>query len=306
MEITASMVKELRETTGAGMMDCKKALGETEGDVEKAVDVLRTKGLAALAKRAGRATNEGLVAAFVEPSGLIASLVEVNCETDFVARNAEFTTFVNAMAEQIAVDDPDGITEGAAALMAQQYKRNPALTVEQSLGELVGKLGEKITITRFERYEIAEGTAAIGSYVHGIGRIGVLVEVVGATVAGPEVTTLVKDLAMHVAAANPGWVTRDEVPATVIEHEKSIYMAQAAESGKPEAIQAKMAEGRLEKYFKEACLIEQPFVKDPDISIGELVERAGKSVGSQLSVSRFTRWMLGETADVELVEVCSI
>ena len=296
MDITASMVKELRESTGAGMMDCKKALAECDGDLSTAVDVLRTRGLAALAKKAGRATNEGLISAFVEPTGKIAALFEVNCETDFVARNAEFSTFVSALAEQVAVDDPDGIETGNAPLMAQLYKRNPALTVEHSLGEMVSKLGENMGVKRFERYELS-GPAAIGHYVHGVGRIGVLVEVVGSDASNDDVAALARDIAMHVAAAAPGWVASDDVPADVIEHEKSIYMAQGAESGKPEAIQVKIAEGRIAKFFKEVCLTEQPFVKDPDITVGELVARTSKSVGAELAIARFTRWVLGETSD---------
>ncbi len=296
MEITASMVKELRESTGAGMMDCKKALAEAEGDMAAAVDILRTKGLADLAKKAGRATNEGLVAAYVEPSGKIAAMVEVNCETDFVARNAEFTTWVNALAEQVAVDDPDGISEGSSALLAQAWKRNPELTVEAALGELVSKLGENMGITRFERYELI-GPAVIGSYIHGVGRIGVLVEIAGADETAPGVAALAKDVAMHIAAAAPGWVSSDDVPADVIEHEKAIYMAQGAESGKPEAIQAKIAEGRIAKFFKEVTLMGQAFVKDPDMTVGQLVANASKEAGAELKVARFTRWVLGETSD---------
>jgi elongation factor Ts len=296
MEITASMVKELRESTGAGMMDCKKALAEAEGDMAVAVDVLRTKGLADLAKKAGRATNEGLVDTYIEPSGKIAAIVEVNCETDFVARNSEFTTWVNALCEQIAVDDPTGIGEGEASLLSQQWKRNPSLTVEQSLGELVTKLGENMGIARFERYELI-GDACIGSYVHGVGRIGVLVEIAGAGCGNAAVAALGRDVAMHIAAAAPSWVSSDEVPAEVIEHEKSIYMAQGAESGKPEAIQTKIAEGRIAKFFKEVTLLEQPFVKDPDITIGALVAKVGKEAGVELSLVRFTRWVLGETSD---------
>lgn len=304
MEITAMMVKDLRESTGAGMMDCKKALVEAAGDNERAVDILRTKGLADLAKKAGRATNEGLVTAFVELSGKIGALVEVNCETDFVARNAEFTTFVNALAEQVAVDAPEGLTDGAAPLLKQAWKRNPTVTVEQALGEQVTKLGENMGIARFTRYEIAEGDAAIGSYVHGVGRIGVLVEVSGATIDNPAVASLVRDLAMHAAAAGPLYVTRDEVPADMIEHEKAIYMAQAAETGKPEAIQAKIADGRLEKYFKEICLLEQSFVKDPDKSVAQLIAEVSKALGATLSVVRYTRWALGETSTGPATERC--
>jgi elongation factor Ts len=301
MDITASMVKELRETTGAGMMDCKKALAECEGDIGAAVDVLRTKGLADLAKKSGRATNEGLIAAHVEEGGKIAALVEVNCETDFVARNAEFATFVSALAEQVAVDDHDGIEAGDAPLMEQLYKRNPALTVQQSLGEMVSKLGENMGVSRFARFEVS-GPAAIGHYIHGIGRIGVLVELAGGEASNPAVADLARDIAMHIAAAAPGWVQPEEVPADVIEHERSIYMAQGAESGKPEAIQQKMAEGRIAKFFKEVTLLQQPYVKDPDISVADLVARVGKEIGAELVVVRFTRWVLGETGEAAAAE----
>ncbi len=292
MEITAEMVKALREITGAGMMDCKKALAEADGDMAKAVDVLRTKGLADLAKKAGRATNEGLVAAWVSPNAEIGALVEVNCETDFVARNAEFQTFVAAVAEQVAVDAPSGITAPPSALMSQQWKRNPSLTVEQALGELVTKLGENMGIGRYARFEVPAG-GMIGAYIHGLGRIGVMVEIGGGDISDPAVAALAKDVAMHIAAASPICVLRAEVPAATVEHEVSIYKAQASQSGKPEAIQEKIAVGRLEKFYKEVCLVEQPFVKDPDKSVEQLVAEASKSTGKSLSIVRFERFVLG-------------
>jgi elongation factor Ts len=199
MDITAGMCKDLREMTGAGMMDCKKALVETDGDVDKAVDVLRTKGLAAAAKKAGRATNEGIVGSYIHGVGRIGVLVEVNCETDFVARTDDFQSFV-------------------------------------------------------------------------------------------------RDIAMHVAAASPEFVSRDEVPSDTIEHERGIYMAQAAESGKPEAIQLKMAEGRLEKYYKEICLLEQPYVKNPDISVEQYLAELVAKLGENMQIARFCRFELGQGA----------
>ena len=298
MDISAKMVKDLRACTGAGMMDCKKALAEAEGDLDTAVDILRMRGLAALAKKAGRATNEGVVAAYVSEYGAIGALIEVNCETDFVARNAEFQTFANALAEQVAVDAPDGITEGEAALMAQQYKRNPELTVEHALGEVVSKLGENMSITRFTRLEI-RGNGAIGSYVHAGGRIGVLVEVSfgkDETAKSDVLKTFVKDVAMHVAAASPMYVTREQAPAETVEHELSIYRAQAAESGKPERIQQKMAEGRLEKFFKEVALVEQAYVKNPDISVGQYTAQTAKALGDELTIVGFERFVLGQSA----------
>jgi elongation factor Ts len=293
MEITASMVKDLRELTGAGMMDCKKALSESGGDMGKAVDVLRTKGLADLAKKAGRATDEGIVAAYVSANAELGAMVEVNCETDFVARNAEFQSFVSALAEQVAIDAPSGVTEGASPLMAQLWKRNPSLTVEAALGELVTRLGENMGVRRFVRFEVPTG-GVVGCYVHGVGRIGVMVEIGGTASGDAAVTALAKDVAMHIAAASPICVGRADVPAETVEHEMSIYKAQAAQSGKPEPIQEKIAEGRLHKFYKEVCLVEQSFVKDPDKSVEQIVAEAAKAAGKPLSVVRFERLVMGE------------
>ena len=288
MAITASMVKELRGLTGAGMMDCKKALEESDGDIQKAVDVLRTKGLADLAKRAGRATNEGVISAWTTHTGRVGAMVEVNCETDFVARNAEFTTFASAVAEQVAVDEPSS----PEALLGLQWKRNPSITVEQALGELVGKLGENIVVTRFVRFDVPEDDM-ISYYIHGLGRIGVMVEIGGSDHTDPAIVTLAKDVAMHIAAAQPICVLREDVPAETITHEVGIYSAQAAASGKPEAIQVKIAQGRLEKFYKEVCLVEQAFVKDPDKTVEQLIAEASKATGKKLSVVRFERLVLG-------------
>jgi elongation factor Ts len=293
MAISASTVKELRELTGAGMMDCKKALEEAGGDLQKAVDILRMKGLADLAKKAGRATNEGLVAAWVSDNGRVGALVEVNCETDFVARNAEFQTFVATVAEQVAVDAPSAVADGPASLLEQQWKRNPSLTVHQALGELVSKLAENMGISRFVRYEVIDD-GVIGHYIHGLGRIGVMVEVSGSDNTDPVVVALAKDIAMHIAAASPICVQRSQVPAETIAHEVGIYKAQAEQSGKPEAIQEKIASGRLEKFYKEVCLVEQAFVKDPDKSIDQLVAEARKVTGKDLRILRFDRFVLGE------------
>jgi elongation factor Ts len=299
MAISANQVKELREATGAGMMVCKQALEECGGDAAKAVDVLRAKGLADLAKKAGRATNEGLVAAWTSDNARVGALVEVNCETDFVARNAEFQTFVAAVAEQVAVDSPDGVRDGDAPLLAQQWKRNPSLTVEHALGELVGKLGENMGVTRFVRYE-AVGGGVIGTYIHGLGRIGVIVEIAGADSSRPEVLALGKDVAMHIAAASPLCVDRESVPAATVEHEMSIYRAQAADSGRPEAMLDKIATGKLEKlFYKQVCLLEQGFVKDPGKSIQQLVAETSKAIGAPLEIVAFDRFVLGGSAGAE-------
>jgi elongation factor Ts len=291
-DITAGMVKELRECTGAGMMECKKALTETEGDLDKAVDFLRTRGLASLAKKAGRATNEGAIASRLSDDNKIGVLVEVNCETDFVGRNAEFLGFVNQVAEQIVTTAPADVT----GLHAETVESR-GLSVEEILGETVAKLGENMGIARFERVEV-QGTGAVMSYIHGGGKIGVLVEL-GFTKAetgtNAAFVTFAKDIAMQVAAAMPQYTRREEVPADIVEHEMSIYMAQAAESGKPEAIQEKMAGGRLEKFYKEVCLVEQVFVKDQNLTVTQYAAQVGKELGDELNIADFTRWVLGET-----------
>jgi elongation factor Ts len=292
-EISASMVKELRECTGAGMMECKKALSEAEGDLTAAVDILRTRGLAALAKKAGRATNEGTVAAFVSDDSKIGVLVEVNSETDFVGRNSEFTGFAAELAEHIAAEMPDDVEH----LMAQTVSAR-GITVSELFGEKVGKLGENMGVARFVREEI-QGVGAVATYIHAGGKIGVLVTVAfekPETAANPEFQQFARDVAMQVAASQPTNTRREDVDADVVEHELSIYRAQAAESGKPENIQQKMAEGRLEKFYKEVVLLEQVFVKNPDITVGTYAAQTGKAVGDTLSVVGFERFVLGEDA----------
>jgi elongation factor Ts len=291
-EITASMVKELRECTGAGMMECKKALSEADGNLEAAVDVLRTRGLAALAKKAGRATNEGTVADFVSADSKVGVLVEVNSETDFVGRNAEFTGFAAEVAEHIAAAAPTGVEH----LMTQEITGR-GLTVEGLLGEKVTKLGENMGVARFVREEVS-GTGAVATYIHGGGKIGVLVVVAfgkSATAENPQFKSFARDVAMQVAAATPFFVRREDADSNTIEHELAIYKAQAAESGKPEAIQEKIATGRLEKFFKEVALVEQPFVKNPDQTIAQYATETGKALGDELNIVAFQRFVLGQS-----------
>jgi len=294
MEVTASMVKELRESTGAGMMDCKKALVEAEGDFDAAVDILRTKGLAALARKAGRATHEGVIGGVVSDDARSGAIVEVNCETDFVARNENFTSFVAEIAQQVLHGAPADLD----ALLVQRFLPRPEITVNERLGEVVSKLGENMGVARFARYELSSGAGLVSVYIHGVGNIGVLVEVSAgsaAAAASDAVRAFAKDVAMQIAAAAPIAVRPEEVAADVIEHEMSIYRAQAAETGKPGPIQEKIAEGRLEKFFKESCLFEQAFVKDPDITVRQYAERTSKEAGAAVDVVRFERFVLGET-----------
>ncbi len=295
MEISAKMVKELRECTGAGMMDCKKALSEAEGDMDSATDILRTRGLAALAKKAGRATNEGVIGGHVSDDGRVGVLVEVNCETDFVARNADFKSFVSDIAAHIATGAPADVS----GLMAQQFADRDQ-TFEQVLGETVGRIGENMGVARFVRYELAAQNGRVTVYIHGVGNIGVMVELAAgsAEAAGSDsFALLAKDVAMQIAAASPMGVGRDSIDQSVVDHELSIFKAQAAESGKPEQIQEKIALGRLEKFYKEFALLEQMFVKNTDISVKQHVEQTAKDLGTSVEVVRFTRMVLGETAD---------
>jgi elongation factor Ts len=282
LEISAELVKTLRDKTNCGFMDCKKALKETEGDLEKAVAYLRQKGIAVAGKRAERATSEGVVVAEIAGDGLSGVLLEVNCESDFVGKTDAFQNFAKLLAAQIAAAAP---AEGAD-LLAQPWQPQPGITVQDYLNELIGQTGENIRVRRFSRFA---SRGLVGAYIHFGGRIGVLLEM-SAAQATPELTTLAKDLAMQVAAANPIAVTREEVDPKVVAQESDIYKAQALESGKPEKIIEKMVTGRLDKFFKENCLVEQPFVKNPDITVAQLLKEVG---GPELRVVRFTRYQLG-------------
>lgn len=279
MAITAAQVNELRKSTGAGMLDCKKALEETDGDIEKAVDTLRKKGLAAAAKKAGRAATEGLVVAAISTDGKTGALVEVNSETDFVAKTDKFQAFVAAIANQVLVANP----ADTAALLAQDSVKEPGKSVQTALNEAIAVIGENLQIRRFARFT-AEGLTA--AYIHAGGKIGVLVELSGSGDLAP----IAKDIAMHVAAAAPQYVRREEVAADVLEREKDIYRDKARQSGKPENIVEKIIEGQVGKFYGEICLLEQSFVKDPD----RIIQQILKSAGADVTVNNFARFVLGE------------
>ena len=285
--ITAAMVKELREMTDAGMMECKKALVEADGDMDKAVDVLRTRGLAAAAKKVGRATNEGTVMAIVSDDATKGAVVELNCETDFVGMNEKFKGY----AEKIARAAMAANVEDVEALKAVDAEGE---TVEDVLTDAIHTLGENMNLARAAVVE----AGGVASYIHGGGKIGVLVtfDVEGIDPASDEFQHCGRDVAMQVAAASPVSATRESVPAEVVAHEMEIYKAQAAESGKPENIQEKIATGRLEKFYKESCLTEQAFVKNPDQSVTDYVNEVAKKLGGTIKVTGFKRFMLGEWA----------
>jgi len=277
--ITAAQVNELRKSTGAGMLDCKKALEETDGDMEKAVDTLRKKGLAAAAKKAGRAATEGLVVAAISADGKTGALVEVNSETDFVAKTEKFQAFVADIANQVLVANP----ADTETLLAQDSVSAPGKTVQTALNEAIAVIGENLQIRRFARFT-ASGLSA--AYIHAGGKIGVLVELSGSG----DLSSIAKDIAMHVAAAAPQYVRREEVDAAVLEREKDIYRDKARQSGKPENIVDKIIEGQIGKFYGEICLLEQSFVKDPDKTIQQIL----KSAGADVTVNNFARFVLGE------------
>ena len=286
---TAKDVMALRELTGAGMMDCKKALTECEGDFEKAKDYLREKGLAAAAKKAGRIAAEGIVGSYSCADCGVAVIIEVNCETDFVAKTDDFHAYVTKLAEQVGKQNPADVD----ALMAQDAIFAPGLTVSATLNEMVAKIGEKISIRRFTRYE-----GVVDTYIHLGGRIGVIVDMdaPASLKANAELKLVSHDIAMHIAAARPAYLNREEVPAEELEHEKEINrnMALNEDKPKPAAVIEKMLVGRIEKFYKEICLLEQLFVKDNTMSITSVLEKASRELGAKVSVKRFTRYEMGE------------
>jgi elongation factor Ts len=287
MEISAAAVKELRERTGAGMMDCKKALAEMNGDMDKAIDFLREKGLATAAKKAGRIASEGLVVAYITGDRKVGSLVEINCETDFAAKNAEFVALGNELAQLVANENPANLNDA---------KLKSGATVGESLTGLIAKVGENMNIRRSARLAVS-GEGIVESYIHMGGKIGVLIQLSctkAETIGKPEFLALAKDLAMQVAAARPEYVRRTEVPADVLDREKTIYKAQAMEEGKPEAIAEKIIVGRIEKFYKEICLVEQAFIKDNEVSITKLLAETGQKLGDTLDVVAFYRFEKGE------------
>jgi elongation factor Ts len=285
VEITAELVKTLREKTDAGMMDCKKALKETGGDLEAAVAYLRQKGLAVAAKRAGRAALEGVIWAHLTGDHQSGVLLEVNCESDFVAKTDSFLELGGKMAEQLA----GAALETVEELLQAPCPHLPGLKVTDYVNEVIAKTGEKCEIRRFVRFS----GDLVAAYIHHGGKIGVLLELAGGGTA-PEALAAARDLAMQVAAANPLSVSRDEVSPEVVAKEKAIYEAQAKDSGKPEKIIEKMVVGRLDKFFKEFCLLEQTFVKNPDQTVTQYLQEVGKKLGGkQLTVKRFTRYQVG-------------
>ncbi len=299
MAISAKQVKELREKTGAGMMDCKKALTECEGDEQKAQEYLRAKGLAKAAKKAGRATSEGLVG--YAQAGAASGMVEVMCETDFVARTEGFQELTAKLANAVATTE---LTCGAGHDLVHTASDDCFLNTELDgkpvkdvVNDAIAVLGENMGVGRLARLELT-GTGGIGAYVHANGKIGVMVEVLcekAESVDSDAFKAVAKDLAMQVAAANPVCVTNDQVPAELVERERAFVREQTLAEGKPENIVDKIVEGRMNKFYKEICLLEQPFIKDDKKTIKQVLAEAGKAQGDTLTLGRFVRLALGET-----------
>ncbi|MFL0249865.1 translation elongation factor Ts [Clostridium neuense] len=285
--ISASAVKELRERTGAAMMACKKALTEANGDAEKAIEILREKGLAAAAKKAGRIASEGLVLAYVDESSKSGAVAEVNCETDFVSENESFKLLAKNVAKMAALSNAKDVNE----LLEQKYIEDESVTLKEFVTNLISKLGENINVRRFTKFSAENGL--VESYVHAGGKIGVLVKLNSDKVV-PEVSTLAKDICMQIAAANPLFLDETSVDHEALDKEREIYRVQALNEGKPEKIVEKMVEGRIKKYLKEVCLVDQLWVKDSELTISKLVDKVAKEVGAKITIADFVRFERGE------------
>lgn len=285
--ITAQMVKDLREKTGAGMMDCKKALSSANGDVEKAIEILREKGLAAAAKKSGRIAAEGLVETYITDDKKCGAVVEVNCETDFVAANSDFTTLVKNVAKQAASSKAATIEE----LVEEKYIGDENITIKDAVTGLIAKLGENMAVRRFEKFAVNKGI--LQSYIHGGGRIAVMVEL-SCEKESDILPELAREVAMQVAAANPIFLDRSAVDTETLDKEREIYRVQALNEGKPEKVVEKMVEGRIQKYFKETCLVEQVWIRNSDYTIKKLLEEKSKEVGSPIIITKYARFERGE------------
>ncbi|TDT61582.1 translation elongation factor Ts [Fonticella tunisiensis] len=286
MAITAKMVQELRERTGAGMMDCKKALTQADGDMEKAIEILREKGLAAAAKKAGRIAAEGLVETYISEDGKVGAVVELNCETDFVAKNEEFVKLAKNLAKQAALSSASAVDE----LLNEKYIADNDITVKDAVTGLIAKLGENMTFRRFERFNGENGI--IADYIHGGGRIAVMVKLTADKAEG--LNEVAKEISLQIAAANPQYITKEEVPQDVIEKEREIYRQQALNEGKPEKVIEKMVEGRIQKFYKEVCLVEQLWIRDQDLTIRKYLDNKSKELGTEIKVEKFVRFEKGE------------
>ncbi|MCE9588186.1 MAG: translation elongation factor Ts [Verrucomicrobia bacterium] len=289
-DITPAIVKALREKTNAGMMDCKRALTEAGGDIEKAESLLRQKGIASAGKKASRHAKEGAVVAFIQPTGKVGVLVEINCETDFVAKNEIFTSFTKEISEEIAAAK----AESVESLL--EVPTSSGVLFKDAIASKIAALGENMVIRRFARFQIGQGNGGlVASYIHLQGKVGVLVEIscgLEATAQHEGFRDFVKDITLQIAAAHPTCVSRDEVDASLVASEREIYKAQVA--GKPENIVEKIVDGKMDKFYSTTCLLEQACIKNPDISVKDLVATKEKELSDKIVISRFVRYGLGE------------
>ncbi len=296
MSISASMVKELREKTSAGMMDCKKALEESKGDFEAAIEWLRVKGLSAASKKADRIAAEGTV--FATTSGKTAVVVEINSETDFVARTDNFKNFVNSIAQHILK------TDSTSPILDQDFAGSPGKKVGEVLKEAIATMGENTVIRRFEKYTTTD-TGLVHTYIHGEGKIGVMIEVLASTPAAassPEAKNLASDVCLHIAAMSPMALSQDQMDAAVVAKEKDILRQKAIESGKKPEMLDKIVEGQVRKFLAENCLLDQGFVKNPDLTVAAYVKECSKKAGGDLTIKRFVRLELGVGIEKKVVD----
>jgi len=296
MEITAAQVKELRDATGAGMMDCKRALAENNADFDAAVMWLREKGMAKAAKRADKVASEGAVVSCLSEDARVGAVAEVNCETDFVARGEEFRAFAANVCAQ-ALASCGCCCDSTDALLDKPMVNDPARTLRDSVSELTGKCGEKVSVRRFTRFALADGdTGVIATYIHMNGKIGILAEITCEKAEGLQSSAFrafANDVCLQICAAAPRWVKSDEIPQSETDSEMALYVKQALETGKPEAVCKKIAEGKLGKWHSEVCLLDQPFVKDDKQTIKGLVKSLAGECG-EVTIRRFARFQLGE------------
>lgn len=319
-EISAQLVKQLRDKTGAGMMECKKALQEANGDLTEAEVILRKRGLAAAGKKEARSTKQGLIASHVAAGRHLGVLVEVNCESDFVARTEDFQSLAADIAAHIAEQKPkhvrvEEVTESERAtfkaheaLYEQKFIKDRETTIGDLVKSKIAKLGENINVSRFVVYE-AGANGIVGSYIHHGSQIGVLLQVSASgdgVAANEEFSTLVRDLAMQIAAANPQYLDKSEVPADVLNKEREIQRDRARGEGKPEKMLDKIVEGRLSKFYEEVCLLDQPFIRENTVSVSELLRTAGGKLGGTVHVGRFVRFKVGDAGDAPGVQATSV
>ena len=292
-EISAKQVQELRRKTGAGMMDCKKALKQNDGDIEKSIEWLRQKGIASAGKKSDRIAAEGLVDTYIEPSGRVGNLIEVNCQTDFVARNEAFKSLVESLAKQAAN------SENIDSLLASPYIEDPSIKVEEHIKQTIAQLGENMRIRRFVTFALEDGKqGVVDSYIHTGGRVGVLVELncdSESAATNEDFKTLARNIAMQIAAcANVEYVDMGQIPAEIVQKEKEIEMGRDDLAKKPDNIKEKIVQGRIDKRLKEMTLVDQPFIRDQSIAVEDLIKETSKKLGTSIQVNRFVRYILGE------------